>query len=193
MALSLSKVEKAYELLKEYKGENPYIIRLKNTVIAYQTRAMNDFESKYVLSNFDKEPQEINKIVKIADWYGESLKEEFELEFIPKVLKITWYLGETDNMYHFYFVYRRSQEKAMEVFAPKRGVLTDFLSEDWTLKEIDFSRYNERLGFNLYPHQEEPLSAPLHLSEGEWPAGFLHPLLCRQYSHQYGALQEAGA
>lgn len=157
MALSLSKVEKAYELLKEYKGENPYIIRLKNTVIAYQTRAMNDFEAEYVLYNFDKEPQQINKIVKIADWYGEKLKEELELEFVPKVLKVTWYLGEMNGMYHFYCIYRRSQEKAMEVFAPKRGVLTDFLSEDWTLKEINFSRYNERLGFNLYPHQEEAI------------------------------------
>lgn len=155
MALALSKIEKAYELLKNYNGRNSYIIRLKNTVIAYQTRAMNDFEVEYVLSNFDKEPMEINKIVKIADWYGEKLKEDLELEFVPKVLKVTWYLGEKDNLYHFYCIYRRSQEKALELFAPKRAILTDFLSEDWTLKEIDFKPYNERLGFSLYPHQEE--------------------------------------
>lgn len=155
MALPLTKIEKAYDILKEYKGNNSYITKLKNTVIAYQTRAMNDFEVEYVLTNFDKEPKEINKIVKIADWYGESLRDELKLEFVPKVLKITWYLGEKDNLYHFYCIYRRSQEKAMEVFAPKRAILTDFLSEDWTLKEIDFRPYNERLGFNLYPHQEE--------------------------------------
>lgn len=155
MALPLTKIEKAYDILKEYKGNNSYIIKLKNTVIAYQTRTMNDFEAEYVLSNFDKEPREINKIVKIADWYGESLQKDLELDFVPKVLKVTWYLGEKDNLYHFYCIYRRSQEKAMELFAPKRAILTDFLSEDWTLKEIDFRPYNERLGFNLYPHQEE--------------------------------------
>lgn len=155
MALALSKIEKAYELLKNYNGSNSHIIKLKNTVIAYQTRAMNDFEVEYVLSNFDKEPMEINKIVKIADWYGEKLKEDLELEFVPKVLKVTWYLGEKDNLYHFYCIYRRSQEKALELFAPKRAILTDFLSEDWTLKEINFKPYNERLGFCLYPHQEE--------------------------------------
>ena len=155
MALPLTKIEKAYDILKSYNGNNSYIIKLKNTVIAYQTRAMNDFEVEYVLTNFDKEPREINKIVKIADWYGESLRDELKLEFVPKVLKITWYLGEKDNLYHFYCIYRRSQEKAMEVFAPKRAILTDFLSEDWSLKEIDFRPYNERLGFNLYPHQEE--------------------------------------
>lgn len=57
MALSLAKIEKAYELLKSYKGDNSYIIKLKNTVIAYQTRALNDFEAEYVLSNYEREPK----------------------------------------------------------------------------------------------------------------------------------------
>ena len=157
MALSLTKIEKAYELLKDYKGDNSYIIKLKNTVIAYQTRAMNDFEVEYVLSNYEREPKKINKIVKIADWYGIGLHSDLMLDFVPKVLKITWFLGEVNNMYHFYAIYRRSQEKAIELFAPKKAILTDFLSEDWTLKEIDFKPYNERMGFNLYPHQEEAI------------------------------------
>lgn len=155
MALPLTKIEKAYDLLKNYSGNNSYIISLKNTVIAYQTRAMNDFEAKYVLANAETEPIEVNKLVMIAKWYGEVLKEKLELEFVPKKLKITWYLGETDGTYHFYCIYRRSQEKAIPLFAPKKAILTDFLSEDWTLKEIDFRPYNERLGFSLYPHQEE--------------------------------------
>ena len=155
MALSLKKIEEAYNKLKEYKGSNSYIVNLKNTIIAYQTRAMNDFEAEYILFNFDREPQQINKIVKVADWYGENLKAEYELEFVPKVLKITWYLGEMNGMYHFYCIYRKSQERAIELFAPKKGILTDFLSEDWSLKEIDFKPYNDKLGFNLYPHQEE--------------------------------------
>lgn len=155
MALSLTKIEEAHKLLREYNGINSYIIKLKNIVVAYQTRAMNDFESKYVLSNFDREPIEVNKIVMVADWYGKKLKEDWGVEFVPKKLKVTWFLGETDTMYHFYCIYRRSQEKAVELFAPKKAILTDFLSEDWTLKEINFKPYNERLGFNLYPHQEE--------------------------------------
>lgn len=155
MALSLEKIENAHKLLKEYNGNNSFIIRLKNSVFVYKTKTMNDFEAEYVLYNHDKEPKEINKIVKISDWYGESLKEKWETEFTPNKFVITWYLGETSTMYHFYCIYRRSQEKAVEVFAPKKGILTDFLSEDWNSKNIDFKPYNERLGFNLYPHQEE--------------------------------------
>ena len=155
MALSIEKIENAHKLLKEYDGTNSFIIRLKNSVFVYKTKTMNDFEAEYVLYNHDKEPKPINKIVKISDWYGESLKEKFDIDFVPNRFKITWYMGETSTMYQFYCIYRRSQDKAVEAFAPKKGILTDFLSEDWHLKEIDFKPYNERLGFNLYPHQEE--------------------------------------
>ena len=155
MAISLANIDKAYKALKEYSGENSYIITLKNIVYAYKTRGLKDSEINYILHNYDREPRQINKIVKIADWYGEKLQNDLMLEFIPQKLEITWFLGETDYIYHFFCIYRRSQEKAMEVFVPKDAILTDFLSEDWTLKEIDFKSYNERSGRCLYPHQEE--------------------------------------
>ena len=67
MALSLEKIEKAYKLLKEYKGDNSYIIDLKNDVYAYKTISLNDFQAEFILNNYDKEPIYVNKIVKIAD------------------------------------------------------------------------------------------------------------------------------
>lgn len=152
MALSLKKIEEAYNKLKDYKGNNSYIIRLKNTVVAYQTRAMNDFESEYVLSNWDKDPKEINKIVKVANWYGEKLKEEYELEFIPKVLKVTWYMGETSKHYHFYCIYRKSQDKAIDLFAPKNAILTDFLIGNYHDVEFDVKKYTTEERTPL-PHQ----------------------------------------
>jgi len=155
MAISLANIDKAYKTLKEYSGDNSHIITLKNIVYAYKTRGLKDVEIDYILHNYDKEPKLINKIVKIADWYGEKLQEDLSLEFIPQKLKITWFLGETDYIYHFFCIYRRSQEKAMEVFVPKDAILTDFLSEPWENKLIDFNVYNERSGRCLYPHQED--------------------------------------
>ena len=155
MAISLANIDKAYKALKEYSGENSHIITLKNIVYAYKTRGLKDVEIDYILHNYDKEPKLINKIVKIADWYGEKLQNDLLLDFIPQKLKITWFLGETDYIYHFFCIYRRSQEKAMEVFVPKDAILTDFLSEPWQDKLIDFNVYNERSGRCLYPHQEE--------------------------------------
>jgi SWI/SNF-related matrix-associated actin-dependent regulator 1 of chromatin subfamily A len=166
MALSLKKIEEAYNKLKEYNGENPYIIKLKNIIIAYQTRAMNDFESEYVLSNFDREPKEINKMVMISDWYGEKLKENLEIEFVPKKLKVTWYLGETDTHYHFYCIYRKSQDKAVELFAPKKGILTNFLMEDYHDVEFNPTPYEEKSGFKLYEHQIDTIKFLLSREKG---------------------------
>ena len=154
MALSLEKIEKAHKELKNYKGSNPYIINLKNIVFVYKTRQMNDFEAEYVLTNYNKEPQLINKIVKIAEWYGIKKQEDWGTEFVPQKLKITWYLGETTTHYHFYCIYRKSQDKAIDIFAPKKAIFTDFLLEDYHNIEFDVSKYTNEKRTPM-PHQIE--------------------------------------
>lgn len=155
MALSLEKIEKAYSVLKDYKGDNSYIIDLKNDVYAYKAISLNDFQAEYILNNYDKEPIFINKLVKIADWWGEKLREKWEIDFIPKVLVIGWYLGCTDSHYLFYCKYRKSQEKAVRIFAPKNAVLTNFLLEDYTKLEVNFDKYEKKSGRIIKEQQKE--------------------------------------
>lgn len=155
MALSIKRIREAHDILEEYNGNNPLIIKVKNIVLVYKTRAMNDFECAYVLANHDKEPKLLNKIVKIADWFGLDLQLKWNTEFTPQKLKVTWLIGETDTLYHFYCICRRSQTTAVEVFAPKKAILTQLEDDGWEKLEIDFKPYNERSGLVLYPHQEE--------------------------------------
>ena len=155
MALELNKIEKAYSVLKEYKGDNSYIIDLKNDVYAYKTKSLNDFHVDFILRNHDKEPKYIHKLVKIADWYGENLKSKWELDFIPKALVIGWYMGDTQTHYMFYCKYRQSQEKAILCIAPKKAILTDFLSEDYNNLDVDFKKYEEKSGRIVKEQQKE--------------------------------------
>ena len=154
MANSIETIEKTYEVLKEYEGQNPYIINLKNVVFVYKTRQLNEFEIGYVLSNYKREPRRVDKIIIIAEWFGKKLQEKWGTEFTPQKLKVTWFLGETSDFYHFYCIYRRSQEKAVEVFIPKRAVFTDFLLEDYHSLDVDFSKYITEKRTPL-PHQME--------------------------------------
>lgn len=154
MATPLDEIERAYKVLKEYKGDNPYIIDLKNKVYVFKTKQMNDFEIKYVLGNYERKPTYIDKVVMITDWYGEEKKLDWDIEFVPKKLKITWFLGETNTLYHFYCIYRRSQTEAVEVFAPKKAIATDFLMGDYHDFEVDVDKYATR-GRAPMPHQIE--------------------------------------
>lgn len=155
MGASLKNVEKAYNILKNYSGDNNYIITIKNGVYAYKTLTLNDFHIEFILNNYNKSPKYINKIVKIADWYGEKLQNENEIEFLPKVLAIGWYMGDTSNHYVFYGKWRKSQEKAILLFAPKNAILTDFLMEDFNSLDIDFSKYEKITGRTIKEQQKE--------------------------------------
>ena len=155
MALELNKIEEAYRILKEYKGDNSYIIDLKNDVYAYKTASLNDFQVEFILRNYNKEPKYIHKLVKITDWWGVKLKDKWELDFIPKVLVIGWYMGDTQTHYLFYCKYRQTQEKAKFCIAPKKAILTDFLIEDYNNLVLDFSEIEKISGRNVMNHQKE--------------------------------------
>lgn len=155
MALSLDEINRSHRLLKEYNGENPYIISLKNNVYVYKTKTLNNFECEFILRNYNKEPLFVNKLVSIIEWWGKKKQEDWDLEFIPSKLKITYYLGDTKDFYCFYCIYRRSQEKAVMCFAPKKAILTDFLTPDHNEMQIDFTQYNALSGRIMMSYQEE--------------------------------------
>lgn len=154
---SITRTNMAFDILKGYNGENPYLLTLKKNVFVQKcTDVIGDFQVEYILKNYDKSPKQINKNVKIAEWYGEKKKEEWGLDFVPKVLKIVTLLGETDTTYHCYVQYRQSVPP-FKCFLQKNGLLTNFLVDDYTKLEVDFERYSRLSDFKriLFDHQKD--------------------------------------
>lgn len=160
--ISIKKKNEAFEMLKKYEGENPYILRMKKDVfISSFPQPLTDFQAEYVLKNYDKKPKKVNKIVKIADWLGERKQIDWDTDFIPQKIKIETYLGETNTMYHCYVKYRQSVP-ASPMFLPKNGILTNFLIEDYKNVNVDFDRYtklSKSVGAcrELLEHQKESI------------------------------------
>lgn len=160
MVIGIEEKNKSIDILRNYEGENPYIIKLKNDLI-YRNKSLNDFNTEYVLKNFDKKPKLIDKTIKITEWYGKKLKEDFNIDFIPTVLKIKFLLGETDTTFHCLAKYRQSVDYDY-IFLNKKGVMTNFVLDDYHNVKVDFDRYN-RLSLNrrhdkirlIKPHQKE--------------------------------------
>ena len=155
MHLNIKQIEEAHNILKEYNGDNPYIISIKNKVYIHKISKLNDFEAEFILLNHNNPIKKVGKLVMISKWFGEKLKNDYNIEFTPEKIVITWHLGSTSAHHVFYCKYRRSQEKPILVTAPKDAILTDFLSDDFHNLNVDFSKYNGIDGTTLYPQQEE--------------------------------------
>lgn len=131
----------ALDILKEYKGNNPYILMLQRDVF-FKHEELNDFGAEYVLKNHNFKPIEINKTIKLADWYQEKKKTDWNLDFLPEKVSVKWLLGETTTTYHCYVKYRQSVDQ-VQTFLPKKAVLTNFILPDYKNLYVDFDRYDK--------------------------------------------------
>lgn len=131
----------AFDILKEYNGQNPYILMLKRDVLT-KNIDLTDFNVEYINKNHTFQPKQINKTIKIANWYQTKKKEDWGLDFLPEKLSVKWLLGETSTTYHCYVKYRQSVDP-VQAFLPKKAVLTNFLVEDYKQLYVDFDRYDK--------------------------------------------------
>ncbi len=157
----------AIDILNSYNGPNPYLLKLKrDIVLCRKTNLLSDYVVEYIKKNHDFSPIQINKNVSIADWYGEKLKNDYELEFIPQKIRIYTYFGETSVAFHCTIKYRQNME-TMEIFLPKKAVLGNFLIGDYHSVQVDFDRYDNLSTAKdpnrmLKPHQKEAVQFLLH-------------------------------
>lgn len=141
MATSIKDRIKAIDIVKNYVGNNPYILMLKKDILKQDISVLNDFAIEYINSNHDFQPKQINKVIKIADWYGEKKQEDWGLDFTPEKIAVKVLLGETSTTYHCYVKFRQNMEPK-QAFLPKKAVLTNFLVDDYNKIQVDFDRYD---------------------------------------------------
>ena len=143
MHQEIEKKNTAIDLLKNYDGINTYLLALKRDIITYKkVDKLTDFNVDYILKNINYQIKDINKIVRVIDWYGDELKDKWETDFrIEKVL-IKKLLGETDKFYHCFIQYRKNVEPSY-AFLKKNGIIGNFLLEDYHNIFIDLKKKNK--------------------------------------------------
>lgn len=151
--MDLKKLDKALDIVRRYNGDNPFIRDLKLSV-----RPLTEFAVEYVLSNYDYKTEHVNKIVKIADWFGNKLNEKYLIGFAPKKLLIFSIFGEMGESYHCYVKWRQSQIGPALIYVSKKALLDD-IHPTPKLENIrvDFDMFDKisKYGYKLKPHQKE--------------------------------------
>lgn len=150
-----SDAQRAYDILKTYSGENGNILYMKIKVDRHDL-ILNEFQINYILQNHDFEGFEVNKILPISDIYGNKLKEQYQIDFVPTKIFIGKVIGEMGNSYHCYVQYRKSI-KSQLMYVPKKYILRPLQSVDSNSLKIDFDKYDkmtEESGRKIKEHQK---------------------------------------
>lgn len=133
-----NRVSKAYEILKTYDGTNNQI-RYYKSLYESGRLILEDFGVQYILNNYDYEPIEVNKNIKIAPELGETIKEKFNLDFIPPKIHITKIIGEMGGSYHGYV---KSKTGTQLLYLKKKYLLDKLVDIDYHTLDIDFDVYD---------------------------------------------------
>ena len=150
------KGKKAEELLKTYEGKNPYIRFMRKKYELESSYYLTTGQSKYVLDFHKTEPQKMDKVIEITDYYAETLKEEHKLKKLPKKIMVDTLLGETDKAYHVLCKLYRNQKGVKLLWVPKTQLLDDLMYVDIEVN-IDFDKYSKMddRGWSAFNHQKE--------------------------------------
>lgn len=140
--MKTTKIAKAYQVLEDYKGKNPYISMLSSQY-KRAGKVLSDFDVQYISKNSEYEPIELNKVVKITKELGEKLFEKHKLAFVPQKIKITKIIGEMGDSYHAYFMYRQSEGQRLG-YISKKGILDKLFVVNWKDYEVDFQKYDDK-------------------------------------------------
>jgi len=147
----------ALTFLEKYEGINPYLIKLKGEYLKNKKLALTENQSKYIIDNYEREPQYINRVIGITPYLGEELKKIDNLGFTPEKILIEFILAETNKSYHVYGKLKQNQKESKMYWIPKTQVNDDPYFEKVHV-EVDLTKYNEILskyGKTLYKHQED--------------------------------------
>ena len=152
-----SRLQKAYRLLREYTGDNNMLLYYKKFDESGRLiLTEDDFQTDYILKNYNFECFDVNKVVKISLILGESLREKYDLDFTPEKIKIVRVIGEMGNSIHCYAQYRKSVRPQL-MYIQRKYLLGPLQDVNYENLDIDFDKYDkltEKYGRKLKEHQK---------------------------------------
>ena len=133
--------ERAYEILKQYKGTNNQILYYCYKVNKTQY-SLSEFDATYILNNYDFQPYDVNKTVKISSDYGEILQKKYNLDFKPEKIRISRVIGEFGESLHCYVKYRKSVEPTL-MYVKKKYILNQLQDNIQNVNvDVNFKKYD---------------------------------------------------
>jgi len=156
--LDVSKLKNRSTLLKleGYEGKNEFLISLKERLLKEGSFPLSPSTAEYIEKNFYIEPVIVNKIIKVTEFFGKTLKEKFELNHIPEKILIEQVLADSEKTYHVKGKVFKNQKYSPLFYIPKTQIDENLMDLEEEV-EVDFDKYQkmDKRGWRVFKHQEE--------------------------------------
>jgi SWI/SNF-related matrix-associated actin-dependent regulator 1 of chromatin subfamily A len=147
----ISKI-KALDILKNYVGDNPYILELKKKREDKSFLPITENQSKYIISNHTFQVKEVNKFLDLTNFFRNSLMREFNISTQIEKILIEKIFGEQEKVYHAQVKILKNRPSEI-IWIPK-SQLNEDLFKVIPEVNVNWDKYSSRLPMK---HQEEAI------------------------------------
>lgn len=172
----------AIQELKEYDGNNPYLVKIYRKVREFGIEALTEQEYEYAECNLKMQPYKVATIsVTIGEKTLKHLQELFNTDKQISEVRIDRILGETSTLYHVGY--------GVHNFFIFKEDVPDLYMQIYRTSNVDFNFIrNQSPTIRLEPEQEDTVSFLSYIKKGfvfdTAGLGKTFPSICAKFSHK---------
>lgn len=140
----------ALEILKNYNGNNDYLVNIHNLYYSNPNFYLTDSQIEYITLFSEIKPKIARKWVDLDQYYANMIADDKLLIEIPKKLWVEKLLVEKEKSYHILGKFFENNKLNL-LWIPKDAIIVDKTNKNI---EVDFEKYSHRMPFQ---HQKEAI------------------------------------
>lgn len=142
--------EDALEILKDYNGDNNYLINIRYLYLNNPSFSLTDSQIEYITLFNETKPKVARKWVELDSYYAKMIADDKLLVKIPEKMWVEKLLVEKEKSYHVFGRFFEN-DKLNLYWIPKDAIVVDKTNKNVV---VDFEKYSHRKPFK---HQEEAI------------------------------------
>ena len=142
--------DEVLEILKNYNGDNNYLINIRYLYLNNPSFSLTDSQIEYITSFSETKPKVARKWVELDPYYARMIADDKLLVNIPNKMWVEKLLVEKEKSYHIFGRFFEN-DKLNLYWIPKDAIVVDKTNKNVV---VDFDKYSHRKPFK---HQEEAI------------------------------------
>jgi SWI/SNF-related matrix-associated actin-dependent regulator 1 of chromatin subfamily A len=142
--------DEVLEILKNYNGDNNYLINIRYLYLNNPSFSLTDSQIEYITSFSETKPKVARKWVELDSYYAKMIADDKLLVKIPEKMWVEKLLAEKEKSYHIFGRFFENDNLNL-YWIPKDAIVVDKTNKNVV---VDYEKYSHRMPFE---HQKEAI------------------------------------